>query len=132
MVVIVSKQAYLICEAINYIVINEVEDSHDDWNIAPSKKKKVSSTVARQREYIKKHKPYHIIIDFNPVNGGTSGSHNSGLGNNGHENVRITVHGLDDTVALYAEIVEQIREQMPDVLYVDKLVERYLVGKDKK
>jgi hypothetical protein len=131
MVVIVSRQAYLICESINYIVINEADDNEDGFSLS-SKRKKTPASTKRQREYIKLHKPYSIVIDFiSTTKGQGGGSNRNGMGGGDSDNVRITVHGLDRTVALYTEIVEQIREQMPDVLYLDKLVDRFLTNKEK-
>lgn len=132
MIVIVSKQAYLICEQINYIVINEVQDDGDEsWSISSSRKKKLPTSAKQKREYIKLYKPYQIVIDFVSATGNNPNNQRQSLGGGTTENVRITVNGLENTVALYTEIVEQIREQMPDVLYVDKLVERFLATREK-
>jgi len=133
MVVIVSKQAYLICEAINYIVIDETDEDESDWDGSSSRKKKrPTATTRRQKEYIRKHKPYIVRINFLSATKGNQQNANS-LRNGGGDadQVNIRVHGLDNTINLYAEIVEQLREQMPDVLYLDKLVEKFLTAKAK-
>lgn len=133
-VVIVTRQCYLLCEAINYIVINEVEDDQPEWTSIGKKKKKPVIGVALKNAYIKERKPYQIVIDFIPTGGPQQNQNNNSLrksSNDDSTKVAITVQGLERAVALFQDMVAQIREQIPDQVFLDKLVEKFLVGESK-
>jgi hypothetical protein len=131
-VVIVTKQCYLLCEAINFIVINELEDDEGLTKfLSRLRSKKKSKTKSKppkspklKDEYIKLIKPYQIIINFEPKGQPT---HNQASTEAGTQ-VAITVQGLERTIALFQEMVAQIREQIPDQMFLDKLVREFLTG----
>ena len=132
-VVIVTRQCYLLCEAINYIVINEVEDDEPEYKISHSKKakKKIPVSMKLKTEYIKERKPYQIVIDFVPIGSPTVLNNNSLKRSSSNEDstrVCITVQGLERAVLLFQDMVAQIREQLPDQMFLDKLVEKFLTG----
>lgn len=130
-VVIVTRQCYLLCEAINFIVVNEVEDSEPEWtSIGRKKKKKPPIGIALKNEYIRHRKPYQIIINFIPTGGAQTSQNNNSLRKSGHDEgtqVAITVQGLERCISLFQEMVAQIREQIPDQVFLDKLVEKFLI-----
>lgn len=125
-VVIVTSQCYLLAESINYIIINEVDDSDDrEWNPRTAKNRKVRRNNKVVRDYILERKPFNIVIDFMPKN--QPQNQNSNKSNNDESSiVNITVHGLQRTLRVFQDIVMQLREQIPDELFLDKLVEQFL------
>lgn len=125
-VVIVTSQCYLLAESINYIIINEVDDSDDrEWNPRNTKNRKVRRNNKVVRDYILERKPFNIVIDFMPKN--QPQNQNSNKNNNDESSiVNITVHGLTRTLRVFQDIVMQLREQIPDELFLDKLVEQFL------
>ena len=116
-IVIVTRQCYLICESINFISVDEVDN--DDKFIGKGKSKKKKD----------ENKYYEITIDFMPAATNTGNNHNRGreLGT-----VTINVQGKQECFALFNEMVKQIRDQMPDVLFLNKLVENFLVDNEKE
>ena len=127
-IVIVTKQCYLLCESINYIAVNEVQDDEDrDLSIFDRNKRKRKKPTKKQIEAWKKMQ-YQIIIDFIPsggVNPGGSGSSRK-LGNGETATVAIKVTGRDRCLELFAHMVEQIREQIPDNKFLDEIVEKFI------
>jgi hypothetical protein len=75
-------------------------------------------------------KPYNIVIDFIPKNNPNVGGGN--LRKSGDENttVQIRVHGYTRTLSLFQDIVAQIREQIPDEMFLNKLVEQFLTSSE--
>ena len=135
-IVIVADQCYLLAEAINYIVIHEIDDTGDcDWQPSTVKQRKLRKRNPNKyaREYALERKPYNIVIDFIPKNGPQigSGSGNNSLLKKGSDDntfVSIRVHGFTRTMALFKDIVSQLRDQIPDELYLDRLVEKFLTS----
>jgi hypothetical protein len=124
-IVIVTSQCYLLAEAINYIVINEVDDSDDrEWQPKTAKNRKIRRNNRVLRDYIVERKPFNIVIDFIPKNQPQNASNK----NNGDASsvITIQVHGLNRTLRVFQDVVSQLREQIPDELFLDKLVERFL------
>lgn len=132
-IVIVTKQCYLICEAINYIAVNEIRDS-DAENALKNygvNKRKVKKKTMNLRERVKYHKTeqlHKITIDFiaAPTHSGPNAPRNGGTGSE-TSSVDITVRGNDRCMALYNSMVNQIREQMPDQVYLDNLIDKFLI-----
>lgn len=123
-VVIVTSQCYLLAESINYIVINEVDDSDDkEWRPTSAKNRKIRKTNKVVRDYILERKPFNIVIDFVPK--GQPQNQNKGSSDESSV-ITITVHGLKRCVLMFHDIVEQLREQIPDQMFLDKLVEKLL------
>ena len=127
-IVIVTQQCYLLCEAINYIAINEVDENDDRKHSIfdkPKGKKNKKFTKKQFEEMREQH--FQIIIDFVPANGISPTT--SGLGKHGSGNtatVAIKVSGRDRCLALFTHMVEQIREQIPDNKFLDDIVNKFL------
>jgi hypothetical protein len=128
-VVIVSDQCYLLAEAINYITINEDDDSDDRaWKPVWKERRRLTKRAGTLEKIINKYmmerKPYHIIINFipknQPANNALSKGHDIG------STVQIRVHGYKRALVLFQDIVGQLREQLPDEFYLTKLVEKFL------
>jgi hypothetical protein len=128
-IVIVTSQCYLLAEAINYIVINEVDDSNDkEWRPRTVKARKMHGNNKVQREYIMERKPFHVVIDFVPK--GTPQTAPKQSSSDESSVVTVTVQGLRRTLKVFQDIVTQLREQIPDELFLDRLVERFLADVD--
>jgi hypothetical protein len=130
-VVIVTKQCYLLCESINYIAVNEANDENkEDYNSIWNRRGRKKKLTARQKKALET-KQYNIIIDFIPVVKNPAGqSHHKSGGDN--TSVAITVTGRERCLDLFRDMVSQIREQIPDQLFLDKLVEKFLIDEDEK
>jgi hypothetical protein len=133
-IVIVSARCYLLAEAINWITIDEVDIEHeakDEYraSLRKSRSKKKKASIKKAPVTVADNKDYFITISFIPV--GSPASSNNALkssSSGGYTSVGFTVNGHKNALALYSDIVNQIREQLPDQLYLDKLVEKFLQG----
>jgi hypothetical protein len=129
-VVIVTKQCYLLCEAINYIAINEVQDEDEDRMSVfdrPKRGRKTRKPTKKQLDALKSQQ-FNIIIDFIPANN-VNPSNGNGLSKNRGDSttVAIKVTGRDRCQELFTHMVEQIREQIPDNKFLDQIVEQFLI-----
>jgi hypothetical protein len=133
-IVIVTKQCYLLCESINYIAINEVNDDEDAAvGFFDSPNKRGRKVKGRKKKPTKKQldawkrQQYQIIIDFVPANGINPNNSNQ-LRKSGSDSttVGIKVTGRDTCLDLFAHMVEQIREQIPDNKFLDDIVEKFI------
>lgn len=138
-VVIVTDECYLLAEAINYIVINEVDDSNDSEWVPRKRNLRRKRLPARtqnrvQREYMKERKPYNITISFIPKNppSASSAQSTSSRQRSVDDNtfVSLRIHGYDRTLSAFKDIVAQLREQLPDEVFLDKLAERFLTDSE--
>jgi len=131
-IVIVTRACYLLCEAINHISVNEASDEckkEEAWSASNrrgrKKKKKPSRPTKAMIAQKIQNAPYQIIIDFVPVSRGNPNQQQRSSTDES-TTVAITVYGRDRCLALFAEMVEQIREQLPDQMFLDKIVEKLL------
>lgn len=104
MITIVTDRLYLVTEKIISIYINEYFDNYGPGS---------------RRVYLHE---YSIYINFVPTD--SNGSNN--IRNDSSETVQIKGFGLKRTSLLFKDIVRQIREQCPDQLYLDKVVDGFL------
>jgi hypothetical protein len=113
--VLVTKQCYLICESINFISVDAMDRSDE---------LKISKKGNKARKKIEDKRFYEITIDFVAAQTAQGNNHNRGkdIGT-----VTVNVQGKEECFALFNEMVKQIRDQMPDVLFLNKLVENFLV-----
>ena len=119
--VIVTKQCYLIAESITYISVDALPECENcGSSLQHSRKKKVSKKEKERRE---KECAYRISVDFVPAK---SNHNNNNMRNDGHSTVCIVVNGYDSCMKLFHEMVDQIREQMPDELWLNKLIDKFL------
>lgn len=130
-IVIVTKQCYLICESINYIIVNEIyeDDAESDLSMfslreKPRKKRKTRRPTKKELDLIES-KQYNVVIDFVPINGINPNNGNKSLIGNNHS-VAIRVTGRSNCLELFSHMVEQIREQIPDHMFLDRMVEKFL------
>lgn len=128
-IVIVTKQCYLICEAINYIAVNELEDDEKEDRLSlfnkPRRRRKGKKPVKSKVDMWSKRQ-YNIVIDFVPANGASPGGgmgRNIGNGNTATLNINVT--GRDICLELFSHMVRQIREQLPDNKFLDEIVEQF-------
>lgn len=105
MITICTSRTFILCEAINHITLRA-----DPENIG------YTGTLI----------PYYIVsICF--VQGSRN---NSNQNNTSREDgyVEIKVIGEDTALKVFKEVVQQIREQLPDEKYLDSMMERILTG----
>jgi len=132
--VIVTKHCYLICESIRYIVINDMEDNKtmrisDDFDDDDDTPKKAVKLTKRQKQQEQRHKRwmqvrrYRIIIEYNPV-----GRPGQQISQGEYARFSFDVAGKSECLAVFQDMVMQIREQMPDQVYLDKLVDKMFCG----
>lgn len=125
-IVLVTRQCYLVCESINYISVHEVDEKDRAKNSLyippPLKKHRKKPTIKQQLlDKLKRAAQlYQIQINFVPTRGVNSGSQH-----NDEDSVTITVRGYDRCLDLFGEMISQIREQQPDKLFLDKMVEKF-------
>lgn len=135
--VIVSSHCYLLCESIQHISMdiwsNDEYEINSDLSLNRRyhpKPRKAKSKTAKEKEQLEKieNAIYRISINFMPVGGSNNnnplskGNYNSGDG----RCVQFLVQGQKKAEGVYKEIVNQIREQIPDQVYLDKLVDKLL------
>jgi hypothetical protein len=93
-------------------------------------KKIFSVFVDEDREYVRRAKnpmfSYNIRITFEPDNsaaymGSVTSSRNEEI-----MTVEFKIHGYARANTAYRDIVNQIREQCPDQVYLDKMAEKFL------
>lgn len=129
--VIVTDQCYLLCESINFIAVSEVEKKSDNFDFLSGRSKRKSK---RQKRGVDSGRAndnseealYEITIDFIPVNAQNVPSAHRRADDT--SSVTIQVRGKSNCHDLYTAMVSQIREQMPDQIYLDKLVESFLTS----
>lgn len=139
-IVIVSSHCYLLCEAINHISIDVCgEDDLFERNDRPiefaknanrssrrknSKKPKRLSKKEKEQKELEERTYYQITVNFVAVNRNVQGR----MGNEDQRTVQVIVHGRDEAMKLYKDMVDQIRNQIPDQLFLNDLVTRLLEG----
>jgi hypothetical protein len=129
-IVIVTNRTYMLCESINYMALNEGEsdDYYDQVAVkilnikkdANGNFKRSKDPTKQQQIVLDNSRLYNVSIDYVPIKNGTIGS--------GTDVVTITVRGKNTAEALFKDIVEQVREQIPDNKFLDALVTRFLSG----
>lgn len=126
-IVIVTKQCYLLCQAIVYVAVNETYNGEEKEDIfyRPKKPKKLTKKQQQQKKDAEARAKYQIIIEFIPINNSSNNIHNN-MGPNGTCTLAISVTGKEECLGLFASMVGQIREQIPDQLWLDTLVQRFL------
>ncbi|CAM6003918.1 unnamed protein product [Sphagnum balticum] len=113
--------------AINYIAINEVQDDDQDRLSIfdkPRRGRKRKKPTKKQLETWNRQQ-FEIIIDFIPTHG-TNANNNSSRSKGDSATVAIQVAGRDRCLELFAHMVEQIREQIPDNKFLDDIVEKFI------
>lgn len=105
MITIVTSRTYLLCDSINSITLQYNPDRLYNNKVIPF---------------------YDIHVDFNRTNANSNNS-NSRNSDEGHV-LTIRVAGEKVALKVYKEIVQQIREQLPDQVYLDKMLDDILSG----
>ena len=132
-IVIVSSHCYLLCEAVEHISIDVCGDRYDDDDeielvkrISRSRRKPKKPTKRQKQEAARKEEAYYqVSISFIAVN---RNSMSKNGGSSDHRTLQITLKGHEKAMGLYKEIVSQIREQIPDQLFLNDLVTKLLEG----
>lgn len=125
-IVLVTKQCYLVAERITYVSLEEAEPDTETkslWSLLG----KLYFKDARSR--------WLINISYTPVQSKTATpNHNSGYGSNREEMYSLELSVIDHKAAmgLYKEIVNEIREQSKDQLYLDQLVDKFLTQSEEE
>lgn len=107
-VVIVTKKCYLVAKHVHWVTMDEYE-----------------------YEYIKRKRTptaWKVQICYVPEDGGLNIGNNGRIHNDETRVVQIVCTDVNVCHILQTEIVKQIRDQLPDQIYLDKLVTDFLVG----
>lgn len=113
--VIVTENQYILAQKIHHITMDERVEYAE-----------IRSSAGRYRTI--KDSYYQILVYYTPEV--TAAGHH-----NGREDIRecqVTVRGHVNAHRLFKSLVSQIREQMPDELYLNKALEDMLAGIDEK
>ena len=113
--VIVTKNQYLLASKIHHITIDENVNYVD-----------VRTTTGRTISLRDAH--YVIQIIYAPENVNTNG--NNVRNNDEFRECSITIRSAVDAYKVFKDLIQQIREQMPDQLYLDTALERMIAGTD--
>jgi hypothetical protein len=124
--VIVTARCYLICNAINYISINECSDDDESFHKLSAK---IKNKKKPSKESVDDVRLYKVNIHFELANSGNNT--NSNRHSDTSSAVEIQVRGRKLVEELFGSIVQQIREQLPDQKFLDQLVENFLSSIDK-
>lgn len=111
--VIVTRNQYILAQKIHHIVLNE------NYEILEGRNR-------RGKHVSVKELSYNIHVHYVPEN------QNTNSGNLRSDDVRECVVSLRSKVnayKVYRDLIQQIREQMPDALFLDKALET-LLGED--
>lgn len=110
-IVIVTRNQYLIASRIHHITLDE----HSDWKDIRN---------GRGRYVSRQENTYQIHITYTPEL-----SQNQGRGDDMRECV-VTLQGKVDAYRVYKNLIQQVREQMPDQLFLDKAIEGLLTEEE--
>lgn len=109
--VIVTDKCYLICESVNFINLQESPASTSySYSRKTKKNTKTSSNL------------YEITIDFTPK----PTTSRPGGPDVSTDVLKFKVRGKKEAENAFKLIVNQIREQIPDKFYINKLMEDFL------
>jgi hypothetical protein len=126
--VIVTKQCFLLCDRIISIVLDEAhkEDTGDEDTQYKRQSWSFRKTAAKE-----KPSEWFIEIKYIPEITSIQGRQNGGaISQRDFCSLEIRLFDKDEAFKLYSEIVHEIREQMPDQLFLDKLVNSALTGEE--
>lgn len=114
--VIVTQNQYLLASKIHHIVMDEVTNFID-----------IRDKNGRQRSFKDQH--YVIQIIYSPEN---VNSQNNGTIRNSDEQreCSVTIRSAVNAHKVFRDLIQQIREQMPDQLYLDTALERMIAASD--
>lgn len=113
--VIVTKNQYLLASKIHHVTLDE----HVEFVDARAGGKLIS---VRNTHYT-----IHVIYSPDSINT-NSGNNNSSRDE--YKECNVTIRSKVDAHKVFNDLITQIREQMPDTLFLDKALERMLAGTD--
>ena len=120
--VIITKRCFLVCERVTSIIIEEsnnfekekIQESSRRFNFL---KKKIKET--KLDEWV-------ICVNYIPESVNASSGKIYPSGSKEEKTLELLITGKREAFALFNEMVHEIREQNPDLLYLDKLIEKML------
>ena len=112
--VIVTKNQYLLCEKIQHIIMNE--------QVQYQNYQKGGKTYAK-KEYV-----YDIQIMYLPE--GASAHNGGNVSQHDYMHCQVRIRGKVDAYKVYKDLIQQVRESMPDKLFLDKAMENLLTDED--
>lgn len=126
--ILVTQQCYLVCDKITYITLEQQHATDSDGNYLYTEAREPTfiEKLFRLKNGARRHKMVWVVtIDYTPES-----FQNGNSNRNSRESctVSIDVFEKEDAVALFKEMVSQIRDQCPDQLYLDKLISNTLGG----
>ncbi len=132
-VVIVTDNCYLVCKAINYITINDFGEDQPkadfDFDMPRRRKQHQRSQRSLTEKERDARRVYRIVVDFVPLDGSPMPQQAPTFSRSTRNSadtycVEMTITGKDNVHKVFRDMIEQLREQLPDQLFLDKLFER--------
>lgn len=117
--VIVTQNQYILASKINHVTMDEQVNTLELIN-------------PNGRRYSILDRYYQITVIYTPENSQVQNQYGSTAGNRGDEvrECTVIVRGAVNSHLVFKNLIQQIREQMPDQLYLDTALERMLTGID--
>ena len=125
--VIVTPNCYLICEAIHHITVSDSDKEEKQFITRRKPNRRGIRKTSSKRNKAAQSKIYQITIEYVPL---SNSQKNISMSNSNRETQTVTINvcGQERCYGLFRDMVSQIREQMPDQMYLDKIVEKILLA----
>lgn len=115
--VIVTQNQYILASKIHHVTLDEQCTYIEVKN-------------TRGRRYRTVKQPYwQLTVVYSPDNINTNSVTSS---RDEYRECSVTIHGAVNAHKIFKDLIQQVREQMPDALYLDKALERMITGTDIK
>ena len=112
-IVIVTQNQYIVASRIHHISLDEHSSTHD------------GSVDGLPQSFREKY--YQITVVYSPDNVNTG--HNQTRGDE-HRECSVIIRRAKDAHLLFKGVIDQIRQQVPDQLFLDKAIQQMLEGAD--
>lgn len=117
--VIVTQNQYILASKIHHVTMDE-QINHNE----------VRAKNGRCHTVIDRY--YQITVIYSPENSQVTNQYGNNSGNRGDEmrECCVVIRGAVNAHLVFKNLIQQIREQMPDQLYLDTALERMITGMD--
>jgi len=112
-IVIVTENQYILAQKIHHVVMNEQRNFDEVWS-------------GGRRKTVKDHY-YEIHVIYVPE---TTNANSNGLSRDDLRDCTVVIRGHVHAHKVFANLIQQIREQLPDQMYLDTALERMIAGTD--
>lgn len=115
--VIVTQNQYILATKIHHITMDEQFDH-----------KEIYLHNGRRKTVVEKY--YQITVIYTPDQAAQQNNNSSFGSSNDIRECSVILRGAVNAHLVFKNLIQQIREQMPDQLYLDKALENMLAGMD--